>query len=202
MVESSGRPEEPLPTPVKMVMQSSKFLDTVVDDDDLPPGQKTPPTSPAHKALPPPALDEMPAPEEIQDSPSPPLKTPKSRVRPSSKSAVWGSSGKGQGSSSRKRPASLKLDLFQRKPAVPSEASQALKPEGYWNGSYQDEFDLLCTRMQPHHIHAWGIDHVADHLRVRRHFKPNSKGEVKCSPRVLELGKDAAGRTLDLIIYV
>ena len=83
----------------------------------------------------------------------------------------------------------VKRQLFPhlRRP-TPKKKVNTPKPEGYWK--------LLILSSES----SWCSCNVCKlssfELRVRRHFKPNSKGEVHCTPHVLEMGKTVEGRAL------
>ena len=56
-----------------------------------------------------------------------------------------------------------------------------------------------CKTCIPCGVHIASRQFKLPHLRVRRHFTPNAKGELKVSPNVMALGKDTAGRSLTSI---
>ena len=76
----------------------------------------------------------------------------------------------------------------------PKKKTAGPKPEGYWKLLVQIRSSIALACMFVVYIHKPSTEPME--LRVRRHFQPNSKGEVKCSPHVLELGRTLDGRAL------
>ena len=185
--ESDGpSPEKPkLTESVKMLAQSSKLGEaleraatpSMFEAIDL----ATP--SPEQKKKT--AKEATPAKANSASSPSLDLVTPESK-------SVTSASRKTTPKPSKARSPPLARQLFapSRKP-TPSQASQAPKPEGYWKFLAQKTSIVCC--MLPIEVLPRVLQ--IHKPRVWRYCKPNSKGEVKATPQILELGKTSDGRT-------
>ena len=74
-----------------------------------------------------------------------------------------------------------------RRASPKKKAAATPKPQGYWKLLVQFLYSCMLQFVQT-------IYRPIRELRVRRHFQPNSKGELKCSPHILEMGKTIDGR--------
>ena len=172
----------------EMLQQSSKCWKD--DDDDVIPAtptviEKTPGKLSSVAPTPP----ERPI--EIDDSPEARgSATPKSKAKKRPRTCTPASASRSPGSVDVKRQLFGPKEMRQPKKAV-----TAPKPEGYWRSLGLGFGCCLLLAVCICKPSFWAF-----RLRVRRHFTPNSKGEINCSPRILEMGKTTDGRALPISI--
>ena len=99
------------------------------------------------------------------------------------------------GQLTRSRHPDIRRQLFPYSAKAKSPKPKAEpKPDGYWRPLVDFSKTVVCVRVCMY-IHQVMQCIRLQKLRVRRHFQPNSKGEVKVTARVLELGSSSEGRT-------